>query len=669
MTYFVPQTLDTLAARGPMVGTDLLPSLPAGGTMLERSAASDVQNFVLNTVQQFGGSNDAAFAAAATSGLEFFIPAGNYTLAASHTFPARVTFAKGAILTVVSGQTLTFAGGISAPISQIFSNALSGQGSIVLNDQTTPLGYPEWWGAVANASGTDCAAPATAAVRSGLKRVRFGSADYWFSSTFVIDVPYVEVFGVGMWWGAGGTGGCTRLLANFATGPCVRLGPATSPGGANTYQRNNWLHHLNISRGVAYTAPAIGSEASGPTGLLAQYCIDYWIDHVRCEEHNVGFNFTSTVTGYIYRCHGFRSGAAGTVTSNATFTGAISGTTLTASSVTGTLGIGCRVLGTGVTANTAIIGQNSGPTGGAGVYVLNLASTVSSETMTAPYDPFWGMFINGQNGIGPPNGNASMYIQNCGASTGGTPVVLPIGMQITEYLEDTFIRDFETSACAIGMNIKGQASLTAGNLNVQIDHAVLDTCSVYGIVLDSASTCSINIVNCYVAPTAGATSQACYVVSNCSGAITLSNNEADCVANTVGGGGVCQGFYYTGSNGIISSGNRAVDCQRPLTVTNCTDSSFTDIVANENNAGSGVAVSLSGTNKYLYVRTIVRGKANAFTSGVNLNSTTTTLSECNMTGVDPGCISVAGAKLVYNAGNIVATGAFGTNNLASGVIA
>ena len=661
--------LKDLTNRGNLAASDVL-AIQASGQNLQGATAANVQAYVLNSVLQYGGSDDSAFAAAAAAGVAVYIPAGAYSLAFSHTFTAQVTFAPGAIIAIATGQTLTFSGGIVAPIQQIFANALSGQGSVVLSDQTTPIGYPEWWGAVANTSGTDCAAPAMAAVRSGLKRVRFGSADYWFSSTFIIDVPYVEVFGAGMWWGAGGTGGCTRLLANFATGPCVRLGPATSPGGANTYQRNNWLHHVNISRGVNYTAPAIGSEATGPTGILVNYCIDFWVSYVRCEEHNVGFNLTSNVTPYMYRCHGFRSGAASAVTSNASFTGTISGNILTASAVTGTLGIGCKVLGTGVTAGTAIIGQNTGTTGGAGNYVLSVASTVSSSTaMTAPYDPFWGWFVNGQNGVTSTNGNASAYIQNCGASTGGTPVVLPIGMQFTENLEDTFIRDFETSTCAIGINIKGLSGLAVGNLNVEIDHAVLDQCSVYGIVLDSASTCSVNIINCYVAPAQGASALAAYVVSNSSGAITFANNEADGVGNTSGGGGNCIGFYYTGSNGIVSSGNRAVDCQRPMTVTNCTNSSFTDVLANENNTATGIALSISGTNKYLYARPIIRGKASAFTYGVYLSSTTTTLSEFNMTGADPGCISTAGAKLVYNAGNIVATGTFGTNNLASGVIA
>ena len=615
-------------------------------------------------------ASDVGFAAAIASGAAFAIPPGTYKLTSGKTFTQAVWVIPGALLSLTTGQTYTFSGPLVAEVGSLFLNALSGGATVSISGEFTSEGYPEWWGAVANTSGADCAAPAMAAVRSGLKRVSFGAADYWFSSTFIIDAPYVEVFGVGMWWGLNGTGACTRLLANFATGPCVRLGTASAPGGGvNYYQRNNWLHHLNIARGVGFTAPAIGSEASGPTGLLVQYCSDFWIDHVRCDNHSVGFNLTSNVAGYLYRCLGFQSASATTITTNPSFTGAIAANVLTATGVTGTLGAGCKPAGAGVTSGTVIISQIGGTPGGAGTYALNLPSTVSAEAMTAPYDPFWGWFINGQNGIGPSNGNASVYIQNCGASMGGAPTVWGIGMQFTEALEDTFIRDFETSQTTIGINIVGQQGLSVGNLNVEIDHAVIDQFGLYGITIGNAATASINVVNSYCAPASGVAPSACYVVAACSGAITVSNNEADCVGNTVGGGGSCIGFYYLNSNGITSAANRAVDCQRPEIVTGCTGSSFMDTLANENNAASGFALSVSGTNKYLYLKPNVRGKANAFTAGINLASTTTTLSECNMTTVDSGCLSVAGAKLVYNAGNIVATGAFGTNNLASGVIA
>jgi len=64
------------------------------------------------------------------------------------------------------------------------------------------------------------------------------------------------------------------------------------------------------------------------------------------------------------------------------FTGVISGTTLTASSVTGSLLTGQQVIGSGITSGTYIIGQLTGTAGGAGTYQLNNSQTVTSESMT-----------------------------------------------------------------------------------------------------------------------------------------------------------------------------------------------------------------------------------------------------------------------------------------------
>lgn len=74
-----------------------------------------------------------------------------------------------------------------------------------------------------------------------------------------------------------------------------------------------------------------------------------------------------------------------TVTPGATFTGAISAMTLTASTVSGTIAPGQTVFdATGdVVAGTTIVTQLTGPTGGAGTYTLSTSQTVSSEAMSS----------------------------------------------------------------------------------------------------------------------------------------------------------------------------------------------------------------------------------------------------------------------------------------------
>lgn len=67
---------------------------------------------------------------------------------------------------------------------------------------------------------------------------------------------------------------------------------------------------------------------------------------------------------------------------NASFTGTGSGTTLTVTSVTGTVRPGDTLSGTGVPANTKIVAQLSGTPNGAGTYQTNNATTSSGAALT-----------------------------------------------------------------------------------------------------------------------------------------------------------------------------------------------------------------------------------------------------------------------------------------------
>lgn len=71
-----------------------------------------------------------------------------------------------------------------------------------------------------------------------------------------------------------------------------------------------------------------------------------------------------------------------TVDPTSSFTGVVSGTTLTASSVTGTIGLNQFINGTNVLPYTQIVEQLTGTTGGAGTYKLNISQTVGSTTIT-----------------------------------------------------------------------------------------------------------------------------------------------------------------------------------------------------------------------------------------------------------------------------------------------
>lgn len=94
--------------------------------------------------------------------------------------------------------------------------------------------------------------------------------------------------------------------------------------------------------------------------------------------------------------NGWGAGAWGGITGSASFTGSISGTTLTVSAVaSGTLAVGQLIVGAGVSASppgsnaTYITALGTG-TGGVGTYTVGVSQTVSSTAMTAYSGTGWG---------------------------------------------------------------------------------------------------------------------------------------------------------------------------------------------------------------------------------------------------------------------------------------
>ena len=67
---------------------------------------------------------------------------------------------------------------------------------------------------------------------------------------------------------------------------------------------------------------------------------------------------------------------------DSSFTAVFSGTTMTASGVTGTIYNGATVVGTGVLGNTVVLNQLTGTTGGAGTYTVSQSQTVASVSVT-----------------------------------------------------------------------------------------------------------------------------------------------------------------------------------------------------------------------------------------------------------------------------------------------
>jgi hypothetical protein len=94
-----------------------------------------------------------------------------------------------------------------------------------------------------------------------------------------------------------------------------------------------------------------------------------------------------------------------------TFSGSVSGTTLTASTVVGTIQAGMTLTGDGVTVPTYVIGQISGTTGGAGTYEVSPSQTVITTSVTGSIEPP-GYLYNHEDGVEADELPMEAYIQS-----------------------------------------------------------------------------------------------------------------------------------------------------------------------------------------------------------------------------------------------------------------
>lgn len=116
-----------------------------------------------------GGATDnsTVFTTADGSFTDLFVPAGTYAIANNIVLGSHYRFAKGAILKVASGKTVTFNSFVEAGPWQIFDT--SPGGTIVYGTTCqTYICYPEWWGALPSTTAgasNDCTAAITSAIR------------------------------------------------------------------------------------------------------------------------------------------------------------------------------------------------------------------------------------------------------------------------------------------------------------------------------------------------------------------------------------------------------------------------------------------------------------------------------------------------------------------------
>ncbi len=205
---------------------------------------------------------------------------------------------------------------------------------------------------------------------------------------------------------AGGTLGGFLAGTPLSTGVVTPTGATASAAVADLHARHVFVEDFNTdATAFVHAIPNAGSTAF-PTGTDAGPAIQAAINSLGSQGGIVHFgpyNYLMRTTVLVnssaihFRGQGFteRAGPAGgtficqdqipTGPTLASFTAAISGTTLTVSAVaSGVLTVGAVVQGFGIAAGTIITGFGTG-TGGAGTYTLGLASIV-----------YWGSVTTGQ---------------------------------------------------------------------------------------------------------------------------------------------------------------------------------------------------------------------------------------------------------------------------------
>ncbi len=139
------------------------------------------------------------------------------------------------------------------------------------------------------------------------------------------------------------------------------------------------INSLNPLFANAYLLSLLGAQMGIAQGLQSNPSAFVTFTGLAGFAINKGFTVSDGLNQYTVQDGGVLGNPTAT-----SFTGAISGTTLTVSSVSsGFLMVGDTITGTGITANTIITAFGSG-TGGTGTYTVNNSQTVGSEAMTGP---------------------------------------------------------------------------------------------------------------------------------------------------------------------------------------------------------------------------------------------------------------------------------------------
>lgn len=295
-------------------------------------------------------------------------------------------------------------------------------------------------------------------------------------------------------------------------------------------------------------------------------------------------------------------------------------------------------------------------------FTYNVARCLQASPVNTSNDYFMAFNIDQSPNIGAASGTASLYFSNNfainGPSRGST--VDPYNMFFTQNgFTDLYIRENESAGCnGVWANASTTNATSAQDLHITGN--VFDSCPNWGIKIASSAAAAylqnMTISDNYCTSSGGALLQ----VSNFTGTASITDNQL--LGSTVGA------MLFTTCNGIIATGNQASATTYMETWNNCFNFKSSN-VHNHSVGTSDVSVVITNTCGVAIVEPIIRGTASVLAYGVSVDSGTTKI-EVRCSGIDSSAISGGHAnKIEYNGSPWGGSGTFGTNNLATGLLA
>lgn len=204
---------------------------------------------------------------------------GVYNITSDLTVNAQLVVPKGAIIDIANGVTLTINGQILAGRYQIFS----GNGDVVVDSESQPIGYPEWFGAKANDNAIDNKAAIEKCVKA-FCITELSSGDYYVDNTITIDTSNRTLRGVKQlnWSYVADTKKGTRIITKHATNAIILVGTTTAPSNINLSVQNILLEDFTVTR-------TSGSDwVSGSIGIRFSQVLRSRVNHITCFNNDLG---------------------------------------------------------------------------------------------------------------------------------------------------------------------------------------------------------------------------------------------------------------------------------------------------------------------------------------------------------------------------------------------